>query len=218
MKPLLKYLPIPTRYRWPLFCGLLGLILACLIFPFIRLSLAAAQYPTPQGILMLGGEAGREAFTAQFAQDHPDLPIWVSTGAPAVVARPLFAAAGIEPPRLRLDYRAVDTVTNFSSLVQDFQSDEIHHVYVITSGFHMARARLIASVVLGSQGIAFTPVPIPPRQLADPGSRESLPHLTRDLLRAYLWWFTGRTGARITLWVHPERRSFGQEISWLAQG
>ncbi len=202
---MLKYLPIPARYRWPLICGLLSLILGCLIFPFIRLSLIAAQYPNPQAILMLGGGVEREVFTAKFAQEYPDLPIWVSSGAPSAVALPLFAAAGIEPPRLKLDYRAVDTVTNFTSLVQDLKSDHIRHVYVVTSPLHMARARLIASVVLGSQGITFSPAPIPPRQLSGLGNRESILHLTRDLLRAYLWWFTGRTGAQITLWVHPER-------------
>ncbi|MCJ2544013.1 YdcF family protein [Thermostichus vulcanus] len=203
---MLRHLQLPARYRRPLICGLLGLTLACLSFPFIRLGLAASQSPTPQGILMLGGGAGREAFTAEFAQDHPDLPIWVSTGAPPAVARPIFAARNIGPPRLILDYRAVDTLTNFTSLVNDFQAQDIRHLYLITSADHMPRARLIASIVLGSRGIAFTPVPIPPNTLRDPGSRESLLHIARDGARAYGWLLTGRSGATITLWVHPERR------------
>jgi uncharacterized SAM-binding protein YcdF (DUF218 family) len=187
-----------------------------LSFPFVRLVITAHQYPVPAAILTLGGGQGREAFTATFAQTKTALPIWVSTGAPAPVARAIFAEAGIGSERLWLDYRAVDTVTNFTSLVSDLRDHQIHHLYLITSEFHMPRASLIASVVLGSQGIAFTPVPIPPRRLQDPGSRESLLHIARDLLRAYGWLLTGRTGARITLWVHPERRSFRQDLSQLA--
>lgn len=215
---MLRYFSGLVRYRHFLIWSLLGLTLAYLSFPFIRLHLSASQFPTPQGILMLGGGVGRETFTAEFARDHADLPIWVSTGVPPSVARSIFSALGIEPPRLILDYRAVDTLTNFTSLVEDFQAQGIRHLYLITSADHMPRARVVASIVLGSRGIAFTPVPIPPHTSHDSGSHESFLRIARDGVRAYGWLLTKRTGATITLRVHPERRRMMDEQSVLVSG
>ncbi|MEC4805046.1 MAG: YdcF family protein [Jaaginema sp. PMC 1079.18] len=148
--------------------------------------------PHPQAILMLGGDFDREPYTAQFAQSREDLPIWVSSGMPQSRSRQIFAAAGISSQRLYLDDRAVDTVTNFTTLVADLKQQQIRHVYLLTSDFHMRRASAIATVVLGSQGIIFTPVPIPSQQAS-----ESWWRVARDSSRAVLWMFTGRTGASL---------------------
>ncbi|MGB3757890.1 MAG: YdcF family protein [Rivularia sp. (in: cyanobacteria)] len=172
------------------------IISSILIFPLItipiRLTLASYKSPQPQAILTLGGGSVREKFTATFAQSHPSLDIWVSTGIPPKQANQIFRAAGINLERVRLDYRAADTVTNFTSLVEDFKNRNIHHLYLITSDFHMRRAKAIATVVLGSQGIAFTPVPIPSNQ-----SRETTLHVMRDIGRALVWLYTGHTGASL---------------------
>ncbi len=167
-----------------------------LIFPLItipiRLTLASYKSPQPQAILTLGGGSVREKFTATFAQSHPSVNIWVSTGIPPKQANKIFRAAGINLERVRLDYRAADTVTNFTSLVQDFKNRNIHHLYLITSDFHMKRAKAIATVVLGSRGITFTPVPIPSNQ-----PRETTLHMMRDIARAVIWLYTGHTGASL---------------------
>lgn len=167
-----------------------------LIFPLITIPihsiLAYYKSPKPQAILTLGGGSIREEFTAKFAQSHPSLDIWVSTGIPPKQAKEIFRNAGINLERVNLDYRAVDTVTNFTSLVQDFKNLNIHHLYLITSDFHMRRVKAIATVVLGSQGIAFTPVPIPTNQ-----SRETTLHVLRDTGRALIWLYTGHTGASL---------------------
>lgn len=148
--------------------------------------------PQPQAILMLGGDFEREPYTAQFARSHEDLPVWVSSGMPQPKSRQIFAAAGVSPQRLYLDDRAVDTVTNFTTLVADLKKQQIQHVYLLTSDFHMRRASAIATVVLGSQGIIFTPIPIPSNQAS-----ESWWRVARDGSRAVLWMFTGRTGASL---------------------
>ena len=167
-----------------------------LIFPLItipiHLTLAYYKSPQPQAILTLGGGSIREKSTAKFAQSHPFLDIWVSTGIPPKQAKEIFRNAGINLERVNLDYRAVDTVTNFTSLVQDFKNLNIHHLYLITSDFHMRRAKAIATFVLGSRGIAFTPVPIPTNQ-----SRETTLHVLRDTGRALIWLYTGHTGASL---------------------
>jgi uncharacterized SAM-binding protein YcdF (DUF218 family) len=158
----------------------------------VRIAIAYYQTPQPQAILTLGGGIAREEFTAQFAKTHPSLEIWVSTGSPPKTAQPIFRNAGIPDSRVHLDYRAIDTVTNFTSLVADFQRQNIQHLYLITSDFHMRRAKAIAFFVLGSRGIAFTPVPIPTNH-----PPETKLHILRDISRALLWLITGRTGASL---------------------
>ncbi|MCM0594146.1 MAG: YdcF family protein [Gloeotrichia echinulata IR180] len=171
--------------------------LLTIIFVFLsliptRIAIASFQAPHPQAILTLGGSPDREEFTAEFAQNHPSLDIWVSSGQPPDSARAIFSKAYIPKSRLHLDYRAVDTVTNFTSLVADFQERQIHHVYLITSNFHMPRAKAIATLVLGSQGITFTPVSIPSQK-----PRESMLRIVRDSGRSLLWIVSGRTGASL---------------------
>jgi uncharacterized SAM-binding protein YcdF (DUF218 family) len=179
------------KYR---FFGLAIASWVALLLDMIRMRGAIAHYqaPVPQAVLTLGGDENREVFTAQFAQTHPHLEIWVSSGIDPHKARQIFATAGIPAKRVHLDRRAADTVTNFTSLVSDFKSRRIQHLYLITSDFHMPRAKAIATFIFGSQGIAFTPVSIPTNQ-----PTESLPHILRDTGRAILWLFTGRTGASL---------------------
>ena len=180
------------KYKVKIFLCLI--ISSILILPLItipiRLKIASYKAPQPQAILTLGGGSVREKFTASFAQSHPSLDIWVSTGIPPKQATKIFRAAGINLKRVNLDYRAADTVTNFTSLVKDFKSRKIHHLYLITSEFHMRRAKAIATFVLGSQEITFTPVSIPSNR-----PKESTLHVMRDAGRSLIWVFTGRTGA-----------------------
>ena len=39
-----------------------------------------AKLREPQAILVLGGAPEREHFAAEFASEHPDLEVWVSSG------------------------------------------------------------------------------------------------------------------------------------------
>ncbi|NET47548.1 MAG: YdcF family protein [Merismopedia sp. SIO2A8] len=152
------------------------------------------QYHTlqPDAMLVLGGAEERERFAAEFAQENPDLPIWVSSGSNREYAEWVFAEAGISAERIHLDYQAVDTVTNFTTLVDDFQAAGIESVYVITSDYHMRRARLIGQIVFGSQGIQFKPIIVGEGRQPEP-LRKTL----RDGVRSLLWVTTGRTGTSL---------------------
>jgi uncharacterized SAM-binding protein YcdF (DUF218 family) len=156
-----------------------------------RLALAQQQAPDPKVILILGGSSDRETIAAQLAHHQPNLDIWVSSGSP--YAASIFREAGIPNSRLHLDCRATDTVTNFTTVVSDFKRRGIQHVYVLTSEFHMARAIAIATVVFGSQGIAFTPVSVPNLQ----PRTESRLRILRDVGRSLVWVASGRTGASL---------------------
>ncbi len=188
-----KYIKYKGKKRiYLVIAGLTVILLLIFGIPF-KLAIARYQAPIPQAILTLGGDPAREEFTAQFAQSHPDLPIWVSTGSEITRAREIFHEAGIDKNRqIYLDRRATDTVTNFTTLVADFNKQHIQHIYLITSDFHMPRAKAIAFIVLGSQGITWTPV-----SLKTNISPESKLKILRDVGRSFIWLLTKRTGSSL---------------------
>lgn len=171
------------------FCILLVFLLG---FIPLRLAIATYQAPFPEAVLVLGGGEEREQAAAKLAQFDSSLNVWISSGIPVSRAQAIFQDAGISKERIYIDRRAVNTVTNFTSLIDGLRAHHIQHVYLVTSDFHMARAKVIATIVLGSQGIIFTPVPIPSNHPPEP----CLPIL-RDSGRALLWIMTGRTGASL---------------------
>ncbi len=144
------------------------------------------QNKSPQAILVLGGSPSREKFAAKFALQHPQLPIFVSSGSPEEYAQYVFDNAGVNRDRIHLDYRAVDTVTNFTVMVNELQERNITDVYVLTSDFHMPRALVIGKIVLGSKGIQMHPVTIP-SEIKSENPAKSL----RDGLRSVFWLVTG---------------------------
>lgn len=144
----------------------------------------------PKAIFVLGGAKEREKFAAEFARQHPDLHIWVSGGSPEWYTHKIFAKAGIDRSRLHLDRRALDTVENFTTLVDEFKAQGIESIYLITSDYHMRRACVIGEIVLGSRGIMLKPVPVPSGKSPEPMGKA-----IRDGARAILWVTTGYTGA-----------------------
>jgi len=151
-----------------------------------------SYWEPPQALFVLGGAAEREIFAAQFAREHPQLPIWISSGSNPEYAEWVFSQAGIALNRLHLDYQAVDTVTNFTTLVDELHTQGIHSVYLITSDDHMRRARIIGEIVLGSRGISFKAIPVPSGRGPEP-----IEKVVRDGARALLWLTTGHTGANL---------------------
>ncbi|MEW6498977.1 MAG: YdcF family protein, partial [Cyanobacteriota bacterium] len=134
----------------------------------IRLAIAYHQVPHPQAILTLGGDSKRSELAAQLALKNPSLAIWVSSGVRPEKADAIFQSAGIPRSRVHLDYDALDTVSNFTTMVDEFERRNIRHVYIVTSDYHMPRAKGIATFVLGSHGIAFTPVSMPTERPTEP--------------------------------------------------
>ncbi|MEG4014684.1 MULTISPECIES: YdcF family protein [unclassified Microcoleus] len=171
------------------FWFLVGLVIACW-FGYLQLK---SEFMKPQALLVLGGATEREVFAAKFAQKHPQLPIWVSSGSNPEFAEWVFSEAGIKSDRLHLDYRAVDTVTNFTTLVDELKARGIESVYLITSDDHMRRAEIIGEIVLGSRGISFKPVAVPSGRTPEPVEKA-----VRDGARAILWLTTGYTGANFS--------------------
>jgi len=180
------------KYRRYIIPIIIGILISTVGLIPLKVAIAQYQAPFPQAILTLGGGYKREVFTAEFATKHPKMPIWVSTGTKKVRAREIFQQAGIINRRVYLDRRATDTVTNFTTLVKDFKQQNIQHIYLITDDFHLARAKAIAFMVLGSQGITNTPV-----SLTTNRKPESKFKIIRDVARSYFWIITKHTGSSL---------------------
>lgn len=157
---------------------------------------------TPQAVLMLGGSTSaleREKFTAKFVSQQPNLEnleIWISSGGSGKYnnyVRKIFIKAGINSEKIHFDEQAVDTVTNFTTLVDELKARGITSVYLVTSDYHIRRAQVIGEVVLGSRGIVFKSVAVPSHQSSEP-----IEKALRDGARAILWVITGSTGENLS--------------------
>ncbi len=145
--------------------------------------------PPPQMILVLGGDADREAAAARLARVD-GLPVVVTGGTNPEYAHWLFLQKeGLPARQVQLDYRARDTVSNFTSLVDDLRKARIRHALLVTSADHMERALLVGRIVAGSRGIHLTPVPVPCGELCVVEGRR---RLWGDGARAALWVVSGQ--------------------------
>ena len=142
----------------------------------------------PERILVLGGDLDRERVGLRLAQQL-ELPLVVSGGSNPEYAQWLLRDAGIDQSRVVLDYRAKDTFTNFTSLVDDLKRDGMKHVYLVTSEDHLPRAMTVGRLVAGSRGIRLTGVPVD----CQPSCRkETLGKRLGDGIRALTWVITGQ--------------------------
>ena len=142
----------------------------------------------PQRILVLGGDLDRERVGLRLAQKL-SLPLVVSGGSNPEYAQWLVRDAGMDQSRVLLDYRAKDTFSNFTSLVDDLKRDGVRHVYLVTSEDHLPRAMTVGRLVAGSRGIRLTGVPV----ACQPACREETwGKRLGDGIRALTWVITGR--------------------------
>ena len=142
----------------------------------------------PQRILVLGGDLDRERVGLRLAQQL-ELPLVVSGGSNPEYAQWLVRDAGMDQRRVVLDYRAKDTFSNFTSLVDDLKRDGVRHVYLVTSEDHLPRAMTVGRLVAGSRGIRLTGVPV----ACQPACREETwGKRLGDGIRALTWVITGR--------------------------
>ncbi len=154
--------------------------------------------PPAQLILVLGGDADRERVAAHLARSD-GLPVVVSGGTNPEYATWLFREReGLPANQVRLDYRARDTLTNFTSLVDDLHQARIRHALLVTSTDHMARALLVGRIVAGSRGIHLTPVAVP---CGSACVTESRAKIWGDGLRAAVWVLSGRD---LRMWGRSE--------------
>lgn len=173
------------------FLLLTSLIAAGIFSISLRIAISKILVPQPQAILILGGEPRRTQFATKIWYSHPKLDIWVSDFPKyRKFHKDILRRAAI--PKNKIYYsNATDTVTNFTGMVNQLTNRHINHLYLITSDFHLPRARAIATIVFGSRGIIITPIAHPFPQHPP----ESRWRTVRDCFRSIIWLISGRTGA-----------------------
>ncbi len=141
-----------------------------------------------QMILVLGGDVDREYLGVKLAREMR-LPLVVSGGSNPEHADWLIKKVGIHPGKVKFDYRAKDTLGNFTSLVDELYFQGINHVLLVTSENHLPRAMLIGNVIAGSRAIRLTGIAVPCAEFC---KNESLYKRLIDLFRAITWVLTGK--------------------------
>ena len=92
-------------------------------------------------------------------------------------------------------------MTNFTSLIDDLNTEEINHVLLITSQYHIKRAKVIGEVIASSRGIRLTSLSIPCKSLCEIKSqRETIKKRNIDLVRSIIWVISGKD---FKSWVPP---------------
>jgi len=170
----------------------MGIFVMMLGYIPARITIARYQAPQPEGILTLGGAKEREYMAARLSGSYPDLDVWISSGSLPHDSVRIFQQMAVSTERVRLDYNATDTLSNFTTILPQLKAANIKHIYLVTSDYHMDRSRAIAMIVLGSRGIIVTPVTVPSTR-----PNESIGHIIRDVVRAFFWLATGKTGSHL---------------------
>lgn len=139
-------------------------------------------------ILELGGNPARLYRVIELARQYPDAKVIISSeGSPDHVVG-LLRGAGIPDDRFILDFKAWDTVTNFTHTLQLAKSYAPGIIYVVTDQFHMKRAMAIATAVYFLSGMRIIPSPYMGSEPHDP---EDPKYVRDDRFRAWLWRLTG---------------------------
>jgi uncharacterized SAM-binding protein YcdF (DUF218 family) len=147
------------------------------------LILVEAEKQPPSVIVVLGGGIRREQLAARLAQDHPQLRVIISSGSKVPCLYKVFTTdAGIPWEKVTVDLKATDTLTNFTATLPYLQQAKDRKVWLVATDGHLPRARLLAGIIWGSQGIAMEPV-----VLKGEGNEESIFKTGMDTTRALLW-------------------------------
>lgn len=148
-----------------------------------------AAQRSPEMIIVLGGGIRREVAAAQLAQIHPHLPVIISSGSTLPCLYRVFVKeAGVNWQHVTVDFRAVDTLTNFTAVLPYIQSGQPRKVFVVSTEGHWSRAAVLGWLIWGSRGIA-----IEPFLIKGIGHEESWEKTLLDSLRAIAWLAVGNT-------------------------
>ena len=146
----------------------------------------------PQVILVLGGDIDREIAGIKIAKEL-NLPLIVSGGSNSQFSDWLIKEAGISEDLVKRDYRAKDTLTNFTSIIDDLNEEAITHILLITSKYHIDRAKVVGEIIASSRGIRMTSLSIPCKSFCSvKAKKESIQKKNIDFLRSIIWVLIGK--------------------------
>jgi hypothetical protein len=139
-------------------------------------------------ILCLGGNYKRNITAASLASSKPNSIVLVSSeGNPGAVAD-IYRQANVSLNRVFFDFRAWDTLTNFTLTLPWILDHQCTDLMVVTDQFHIRRAMTIADIVYFTRGLSITEHPHPSTQ-----PDESRKLIAWDAFRSWIWKTTGKT-------------------------
>jgi uncharacterized SAM-binding protein YcdF (DUF218 family) len=138
----------------------------------------------------------------QYVLSDQRVPMYISSGHGNVGE--VFAAEGVPPCRVKIDTRATDTVTNFTTMLPGLNQRDLRHILVVTSDYHMGRAGPVAQLALEGCGLACSLCSLP-STCRTGASAESAARKWRDVVRIKLWLLTGLELSFLGRLTHPER-------------
>ena len=172
--------------------SILFLIVVKTSMPFIK---AITSNKLPELVFILGGDIDREIAGMEIAKQLK-LPLLISSGTNPEYSDWLIKSKEMSSYLIRKDYRAEDTLTNFTSLIDELYEENLSHLLLVTSDYHIERAKAIGHIIAGSRGIKITSLSIP---CSSQCIQESNNKKNIDVLRSIAWILTGRDLKQIAL-------------------
>lgn len=163
--------------------GLVFLLVSWLIINTITLVFRAS---TPvDAFLVLGGSIRREIYVAELAKQYPQIPILISQGSKDPCIWLIFKREKAPMEKVLLEKCANSTFGNFYFGIPILRQWGIHKVKLITSPTHLPRAKWLAQILLGAQGIWVEPDIV--REEGIPANKESFIKTGLDVTRSLVW-------------------------------
>ena len=134
---------------------------------------------------VLGGSITREVYVAQLAKQHRSARILISQGSQEPCIVKIFQRESAPRARVWLEKCANSTFGNFYFNIPIMREWGVRKVKLITSASHLPRAKWMAQILLGAQGI-WVEVDIV-KEEGIPGNTESIIKTGLDVTRSLIW-------------------------------
>ncbi|NEP02777.1 MAG: YdcF family protein [Symploca sp. SIO2E9] len=134
---------------------------------------------------VLGGSITREVYVAELAKGQPSARVLISSGSQDPCIVKIFQKKRTSISRVWLEKCADSTFTNFYFNIPILRKWGVRKVKLITSPSHLPRAKWMAQILLGAQGIWVDVDPV--EEEGVPGNTESSLKTGLDLTRSLIW-------------------------------
>lgn len=152
---------------------------------FMTISLVSAASRPVDAFFVLGGSITREIYVAQDTKKHPQIPILISSGSPDPCVWLIFQRESADLSNVWLEKCANSTWENFLYGITILRHWGVKKVMLVTSPTHLPRAKWMAQILLGANGIWVEPKIVQERGI--PGNRESWLKTSLDVTRSLFW-------------------------------
>ncbi|MEM6754562.1 MAG: YdcF family protein [Cyanobacteria bacterium P01_C01_bin.38] len=162
----------------------ISLLISIWLF-FTTITVLIASSKPVDAFFVLGGSIKREMYVAELAQQYPQTPILISSGSKDPCILLIFQRQTAPMNNVWLEKCADSTFDNFYYSIPILRKWGTRKVKLITSTTHLPRAKLMAQILLGSQGMWVEPDII--QEQGIPGNREYSWKTALDVTRSIFW-------------------------------